>query len=343
MNKKKIVSILVVVTIVIAGFYRYYHHNILPDDNGIWVQAAKVQETTVQQEAHAIGTLVGRSIEVTPEISGHIKEVLFQDGVAVKQGDVLFQLNDTIYKAKAESAKAKFQYSINNHKRMAFLGKKGVVAKQAVDQAEADLKEKQADAEESNVMLSNTKLVAPFDGMVGKSKVNPGDYVTIGQNLVTLTDTKHLRVEYNVTEKMLSKLKMGQEVHITTTAYPGKIFIGKVSFISPTINIDNRSVSLYADVSNANNQLAAGMFVDVMQSLDNQGKALTIPARSLVPMLDGEQVYKVVDGKAYAVTVTVGDRSEEYVQITRGLSVGDVVITDGQLKLKNGVPVKVKA
>ncbi len=186
------------------------------------------------------------------------------------------------------------------------------------------------------------KLTAPFDGMVGKSKVNPGDYVTTGQSVVTLTDTKHLRIEYNVPEKYLPALKLAQEVKIKTSTYPEKTFIGKVAFISPTINTDNRSVALYANVPNNDNVLAAGMFVNVSQSLGLEKHVLMVPSRSLVPVLDGVQVYKVVDGKAFAVPVLIGKRTEKNVQIIQGLSSGDTVITDGQLKLKNNMPIKIK-
>src|SRR5262249_53736473 len=148
------------------------------------------------------------------------------------------------------SAKAQLAYSDNNYKRMVLLGKEGAIARQAIDQADADLKEKQASADESEVRLNKMLLTAPFDGMVGKFKVNPGDYVNVGQSLVTLTDTKHLRVEYNVSERHLATLKRGQEVKLTAAAYPGKAFSGTVSYISPTINTDNRSLSLYADVPN---------------------------------------------------------------------------------------------
>jgi len=343
MKKKIAIASFVIIVASAWSVIHYRSQSAMPLLNTIWVQATKVNESTLPLTAHAIGTLVARSVEITPEMAGHVKKILFQDGSFVRQETPLIQLDDAIYKAKNESANAQLAYSANDYKRKSLLGKQGAITQQAIDQADADLKEKRADAKESEVMLSKMKLTAPFDGIVGKGKVNPGDYVTTGQSVVTLTDVKHLRVEYNVPEKYLPSLKLKQEVKITTATYPGKIFFGNVSFISPTINTENRSVSLYADVPNDSNVLAAGMFVNVMQSLGTDEKVLMIPARSLVPILDGEQVYKVVDGKAYAVTVLIGKRVGEDVQILQGLSPGDSVITDGQLKVKNGIPVKIKS
>lgn len=324
------------------GITKHYTSIKDADALAVWVQASAVKQASLPLEAHAIGTLTARSVEITPEVAGHVEKILFTDGSSVKQNTPLIQFDDAVYQAKYSSAKAKLAYSENNFSRMTLLGKQGAISKQAIDQAEADLKEKKADADESAVMVNKMKLNAPFDGMVGKSKVNRGDYVTVGQSVVTLTDTQHLHIEYNVPEKFLPLLKRGQTVSIKTAAYPDKVFTGELAFISPTINTDNRSVSLYAEVPNQTGALAAGMFVNVTQSLGKEEHVLMIPARSLVPILDGEQVYKIVEGKAYAVTVTIGARFKNEVQILQGLSAKDVVITDGQIKVKNAMPVKIK-
>ncbi|TAK79099.1 MAG: efflux RND transporter periplasmic adaptor subunit [Gammaproteobacteria bacterium] len=344
MKKKKVVIIvLMVLAISSLGVMKYRSKSMAADQEAVWVQASQVKETTLPIDVHAIGTLVARSADISPHVAEHVEKILFQDGVFVTQNTPLIQLDDAVYKAKYASAKAQLIYSENNYKRMALLGKVGAISKQAIDQADSEWKEKKADAEENEATLKEMTLYAPFDGVVGKCKVNPGDYVTEGQSMVTITDTKHLRVEYNVPEKYLPLLKLGQAVSITTEAYPGRTFAGTLAFIAPTINTDNRSISLYAEVPNQKNELAAGMFVDVTQHLGSDQRALVIPARSLVPMVEGEQVYKIVDGKAVAISVVVGRRMEDSVQVVQGLSANDQVITDGQLKVKNGVPVKVKS
>lgn len=342
MKKKIAITSFIFIFAVVWGIIKYRPHSAPLEPNPIWVQAIKVEQSSMPLEARAIGTLVARSVEITPELPGHVRQIYFQDGTFVKQNTPLIQLDDAVYKAKYASIKAQLAYSQNDFNRKSLLEKQGAVTKQAIDQASADLKEKTANAQENAVMVSKMQLLAPFAGVIGKSKVNLGDYVTTGQSMVTLTDTKHLRIEYNVPEKFLPSLKLGQEVKIKTTTYPGKTFIGKVSFISPTINTENRSVALYADIPNDDNALAAGMFVNVSQSLGTEEHVILIPARSLVPTLDNEQVYKIVAGKAYAVTVLIGKRVHDQVQIIQGLAPGDTVITDGQLKVKNNMLVKVK-
>jgi len=341
-KKLPIIIVLIAITATFVG-YRFNHRKAIPGMNAVMVKASAVQEASLPQEIHAIATLTARSVQITPEIAGHVNSVLFQDGAAVTRGTVLVQLDDAVLKTKYESAKARLQYIENNFKRMATLGKKGVIAQQAIDQAEAELKEQRALTQENEVMLNKMKLVAPFDGVVGKSQVNPGDYVTVGQNIVLLTDTKHLRIEYTVPEKYLPHLKMGQAVKVTAAAYPDKVFSGKLTFISPTVNADNRSIALYAEISNDEGLLASGMYVDASQALGSTEHALMVPARSLVPVLDGAQVFKVVNGKAYSVNVVIGKRTADSVQVTQGLSKNDVVVTDGQMKIKNGMDVKVQS
>jgi membrane fusion protein (multidrug efflux system) len=343
MKKKMIIAGFAIIALTTWGFFKFKSKSVEVAPSAVSVQAIKVKKSSLPLEARAIGTLVARSIEISPEVSGHVKQIYFKDGSFVKEDEPLIQLDDAVYKAKYESSKAQLAYKQNDYHRKKLLEKEGAITRQAVDQADSEFKESTAQTQESAVMVSKMRLIAPFEGVVGKSKVNLGDYVTTGQSLVTLTDTKHLRIEYNIPEKYLPLLKQGQEVKLSTSTYPGKTFIGKVSFISPTIHTETRSVALYAEINNDDNLLAPGMFVNVLQSLGKEERVMTIPARSLVPILDGVQVFRVVDGKAFAVTVSIGQRIHDSVQVTQGLSEGDMVITDGQLKVKNNMPVQIKS
>lgn len=343
MKYKKVLIILLVILAVIIGS-RYFKHpeQIAPD--ATIVQTTHVKEKFLPLEMTAMGNLVAaRSVEITSELAGHVSRVGFQDGSLVKANELLIQLDDATYKAQYESANAQYTYSEGDYHRLAKLIDKHFISMRDIDKAQADMKERRAAAQQFASMVNKMHLTAPFEGMVGQSKVSVGDYVNAGQSLVTLTDTHHLRIEYTVPEKYLPMLALGQTVAIKTAAYPAKSFTGKVAFISPTVSADTRSISLYADVENNDDVLKPGMFVNVAQSLGKEEHVVMIPARSLVPILDGVQAFKVVDGKAYSVAVTLGKRSNDEVQVTQGLSAGDEIITDGQFKVKNGMPVKVKA
>ena len=227
----------------------------------VWVQTAKVKETSVALEVHGIGTLVARSVEITPEVAGHVNKILFHDGAYVKEGTPLLQLDADVAKARVDSVKAQLAYAENDYRRKSLLGKRGAIAQQAIDQARADLTQKNALGRENEVMLAKMTLTAPFAGVVGKSKVNPGDYVNVAQSVLTLTDTKHLHIEYNVPESYLPLLKLGQKVKITSNTYPDKLSWAQW----PTWRLLNMSsfISLYAEIPNDENLLAPGMHVGI--------------------------------------------------------------------------------
>lgn len=340
-SHKKVFFILIIAIAVV--FYAMKQSNptqpILPDK--VQVNIEQVQSGIIPMEVHVIGTLVAaKNVQITPETVGHVSKLYFQDGgIWVKQGTPLVQLNDTLYRAKLESDKANMIYSEVDYHRKVLLGKQGAISQQAIDQALADLKTKKANVEESQVELDKMLLVAPFDGVLGKFTISPGDYVTVGQKIVTLTDNMHLRVEYSISEKYLSQVKLGQKVKITTSAYPQNVFMGEVKFVSPTVSNEDHTISLYADVDNSQKLLTSGLFVNVIQELGME-KALLVPAASLIPTIDGQQVYKIVAGKAIAVSVRVGSRTQNSVQIISGLSVGDNIVIAGQEKLKEGVLVQ---
>ena len=280
---------------------------------------------------------------ITSDVAGHVKNIFFTDGSYVRKDDPLVQLDDSVSRSQLISAQASLAYSEQDLKRKRLLGKRGAIAQQMIDQAAADFKEKQAAMEQAKVAVSKTLLCAPFDGKIGRSSVSPGDYVTIGQKITNLTDVKHLRVEYNLPESSIPHLKLNQVVQVRNNALPKKTFSGSVSYISPTIDVSNRSIELYASLNPSSDVLVPGMFVTVEHTLDDDENILLIPARSLVPILDGEQVFKVIDGKAFATKVIVGRHLQNNVEILQGLSNKDLVITDGQLKITNGSTVKIKS
>lgn len=346
LSHKKSIAAIILLFLLIAGliFIKHKHNPPQMTDDTVLVEATKVKQGSITIDAHAIGTLAAaKTVPLTPEIAGHVAKILFEDGSFVKQGTPLIQLDDAVYRAKLASAKANLQYSQANYNRMILLGKQGAISKQAIEQAQADLQEKKAVEEESQVTVDKMTLTAPFDGMLGQAKVNPGNYVQVGQEVVTITDTHHLHVQYSVSEKYLPQLKLQQEVKLTTNAYPNKEFIGKVAYISPTIDMNNRTISLYAEVDNSQGLLTAGLFVNVTQQLGTVNDGLIVPATSLVPTIDGQQVFKIVNNKAVAVTVTIGQRTLNSAQITNGLTADDVIVIAGQDKLKQGTSVKVKS
>lgn len=341
--KKYFALFLVVAAVIAYGFHHQHKSQLALQTPAVLVNAEKVQQGSVLIAAHAIGTLVAANhIEITPEIAGQVAKIFFQDGgVFIKKGTPIMQLDDATFKAKLESDKANLVYSQTDYKRKMQLGKQGAISQQAIDQALADLKTKTAAMQQSQVNVDKMQLIAPFDGVLGQFNVSPGDYVTVGQKLVSLTNIQHLHAEYSVAENYLPALHLGQKIKITANAYPGREFVGTIAFISPTINTEDRTISVYAEVPNVQHLLTAGMYVNVVHELGKKDHALLLPAASLVPTIDGQQIFKIVGNKVQAVPVKIGQRMENSIEIVSGAAAGDLVVTAGQEKLKDGMLVQI--
>jgi len=342
--KKKLAILLTGATAVgLAVFFFRPIQQQHPELPQTWVSVAEVKESALPLEISVIGSIEAKTIQISPERAGHIDAFYFRDGQSVTKGQKLVHLEDGAYKAKYAASLADYRYRISNFNRMKLLSNKGLMSSDAMDQADAVLKQRKAEMQTNEDAYKKMTLYAPFDGVLSKAKMHSGDYVNVGSSIVSLTDNKHLRVVYAVPEDYVAQLELGQQVRVKSKAFANTVFKAKISYISPTVSVENRSIQLYATIEDAGNQLKPGMFVNVVQVLGEDKQAILVPGKALVPVLGGEQIFKVVNDKVYAVSVSLGQRKRDEVQILNGIKAGDKIVTDGQLKLHNGMSVKIKS
>jgi membrane fusion protein (multidrug efflux system) len=175
--------------------------------------------------------------------------------------------------------------------------------------------------------------------MVGLRNVSVGDYVKEGQDLINIEDIATLRVDFKLPEAYLGRLAKGQAVEVSSDALPGERFKAVLDAVDPMVDQGGRAISARARLANAGGKLRPGMFVRVRLQFGERQGALMIPEQAVVP---GGQpsVFKVVEGKAVATKVRLGVRRTAQVEVAEGLAAGDVVVTAGQLKLRDGAPVR---
>ncbi len=304
------------------------------------VEVAKVATTTVQEDVDAVGTLrSNESVVVRPEISGRIERLNFTEGAAVQKGQVIVALDDSVPAAELAQAKANLALAESNYQRTQELEKQKFVSATAKDQALNGLRVAQANVQLAEARLAKTKIVAPFGGVIGIRQVSAGDYVKEGQDLVTLEDIAALKVDFRVPEQLLAALRPGQAVEMWSDALPGRKYVATVDAIDPLVDQAGRAVLLRARLRNSDGQLRPGMFVRTRLIMSQRQNALTVPEEALVPVGADQFVYRVVDGKAQRVKIRTGVRRAGTVEVVEGLAAGDSVVTAGQLKLRDGVPV----
>jgi membrane fusion protein (multidrug efflux system) len=176
--------------------------------------------------------------------------------------------------------------------------------------------------------------------VIGIRQVSVGDYVKEGQDLVTLEDISSLKVDFRLPELLLIDLKRGQTVEVASDALPGRTYAATLDAIDPLVDQNGRAVILRARLKNTEGQLRPGMFVRTRLILEERANALTVPEEALMPSGADQYVYRVVDGKATRVQVKTGLRRGSQVEVTAGLQAGDVVVTAGQIKLREGAAVR---
>ena len=311
-----------------------------PGGFAIAVEVAKIAAADFSDEASAVGNLKSNeSVVMRPETPGRIAAVNFRDGAVVGKGAVLVTLDAAVQEAELEQARANLALARSNHKRNQELLEKKFVTAQALDNSAATLKVQEAAVQLAEAKVGRMRIKAPFNGMVGLRNVSVGDYVKEGQDLINIEDIGTLRVDFKLPETYLGRVAKGQVVEVSTDALPGEQFKAVLDAVDPMVDQNGRAISSRARLENATGRLRPGMFVRVRLLFGDRRNVLMAPEQAIVP---GAQpsVFKVVDGKAVATKVKLGVRRAAQVEIVDGLVVGDVVVTAGQLKLRDGAPVR---
>jgi multidrug efflux system membrane fusion protein len=310
------------------------------------VSIAVANTETIPNLLTAVGDLAAvHQVNVTSDVNGRITEIMFTAGADVKEGTPLVQLFDGPEQGDLASFKAQAtvaQLSLDRAKQLA-LRQFGPQA--TVDQAQSAFDQANAGIARTQAVISQKLVRAPFDGELGVRKVEVGQYLTAGTQIVSLTDLSVLYANFTITEKDSGALKVGHVVRIAVDAYPGRKFEGKITTIEPQIATDTRNIRVQATIANPERILKPGMFATTTVVLPDRPPVVTVPETAVDYTLYGDSVYLVTekkedDGKTSLTVVRTfvqtGNRIEGRAEITKGLNPGDRVVAVGQLKLQSG-------
>ena len=304
------------------------------------VETAKATPGRMDRSISAIGTLrSNQSVVVRPEIAGRIVKIHFTEGKRIAAGKPLVSLDDAIAKAEVAQARAALVLSRANNERATELLGRGAGTQRARDEAVAKLRSDEANLALAEARLEKTVINAPFEGIVGLRQMDPGDFVNVGQAIVNIEDIDPIKVDFRVPEVFLAAVTAGQKIEIAADPWPDRTFTGELYAIDPLIDALGRSIVIRARLDNDDNTLRPGLFVRVKLILKGRADALLIPEEALVPIGGDQYVFRVVDGKATRAKIGIGERRDGKVEVTEGLNPGDEVVTAGQIKLRDGMPV----
>jgi membrane fusion protein (multidrug efflux system) len=306
------------------------------------VEVAKVGTEPMPQAITTVGSLRSdESVTIRPEVAGRIASIGFREGQQVRKGDVLVKLDASINEAEVQQARANLKLARSKYERAVDLAKSNFISGQARDEAENNLRVAEAALALVEAKHAKTEIRAPFSGVIGLRAVSVGDYVKEAQDLVNLESIDLLKVDFRLPEVYLREVQSGQPLQITLDALPGKTFEGRVLAVNPLVDAAGRAVVVRAQVRNSDASLRPGMFARVRLITSDQGDAVVVPEQALVPLGTEQFVFKVVDGKAVRAKVEVGQRRGGKVEVRTGVAAGDIIVTAGQVRLRDGVPVAV--
>jgi membrane fusion protein (multidrug efflux system) len=308
----------------------------------VTVYVAKAEAQTLVRQSRSVGSLTASdTVTISPEIAGRIVSISDAQGGQVARGNVLAELDTTIYQAQVAEADAKRKLWKANAERANNLMAKGAGTPKAVDEASSELGIAEAALNLAQANLAKARITAPFSGTLGLRMVSVGEYLSPGQAIFTLSRIDPLYVDFSVPQTELAVLREGTPVAINTDAFPGEKFDGKILAIDPKLDAAARAVSVRAEIANADGRLKPGLFIEVEINAGTIENAVVIPEQALVARGDRVFVYAIEDKKAVMKPVKTGLRQAGKVQIIEGLSVGEIVVTDGQIKLRPGADVVV--
>jgi membrane fusion protein (multidrug efflux system) len=308
------------------------------------VVATARAERVVETLSRVANIQANEMVEIKSETDGVVQEILFQEGQKVEKGQLLVKLDETRLAATLAQAEANFKLSEANFERSKQLFRDQLISQQEFDQNAAAFQANQANLDFTRRSLKDARILAPFEGVVSSRLVSPGQIITRNTILTWLIDYDPVKVEFHVPEKFLGQVKEKQRIKITVEAFPEEEFIGEVFFVSPYVDITNRTALVKAFIPNPKAQLRPGMFANLDLTLVVRENSTVIPEAAITQILTNSQaVVFVVDdtGNAQMRKIRTGVRLVGAVEVLEGIKPEQTVIVEGLQKVVPGAPVRI--
>ncbi len=316
------------------------------------VSTIEATEKSWQPQVEAVGTLKAvHGVDLAPEVSGTVSGIHFHSGEEVKAGTLLLTLDARTDLAKLQSLQAAAALTEQTFRRDQQQFKEKAISQATLDTDTANLKSARAQVAEQQALIAKKSMRAPFAGRLGIRDVDLGQYLNPGAKIVTLQALDPIFVDFYLPQKSIQQITVGDKVTVKTDAFPDRTFRGEVAAINPKIDLSTRNVEIRARVHNPKHQLLPGMFATTDIQIGAPQRHVTLPQTAISFNPYGNTVFLVKKQGQNAASkpklvaeqkfVTTGDTRGDQIAILKGVEPGDVVVTSGQMKLRNGIPVVV--
>lgn len=313
------------------------------------VIAYEVKPIAIPVHLQVLGRLESiESVDIAANVTERVKALHFKDGEFVRKSQLLVELNAEEEFALLEEAKEAAEEAKRQYDRVKEIEGRGTVTRSLIDERYRQWKTAEAKRKVIQAQIADRRIYAPFAGQVGLRNISVGALVQPGTKIVSLDDTRQMRLDLLLPSRYLRDLKLGQTVEIESTSYPGRRFSGQLEVIAPRVDETIRMVKARAMVDNPKGELKSQMMVQAFIELPTQ-EQLMVPNTAILMLGDRQFVYRMVPGQKpdvyqlERVEIETGERRNRMTQVVSGLETGEWVVSQGLMGISLNRPVSIKA
>jgi len=316
---------------------RVYQYN---KEQAIHVQAITLQPESIKNDISYAGTFEpNKETRISADIQGKINSVLVDVGSSVRTGQALLQLDNSLLKLQLQTIEIQIEGLEADVKRYTVLAHADAIQGVQLEKTELALKSAKVQKATLTEQISKTTITAPFNGIVTAKLTEAGAFAAPGVPLLQITDISSLKFTVNVPEQALSQFENNQQYDLSADVYPETLLMGKVLMTGSKANMGNSFPVQFSLSNTADLKIKSGMFGKVLLRNDSEQRLIIIPASAIVGTNIQPQVYLVKNGKANLHSITTSARFQNKIQVSAGLSAGDVIVTNGFINLFDGANV----
>lgn len=305
------------------------------------VRAFVVESSDFSDRLSVTGTVLpNEQVDIQSEVPGKVIAIQFKEGTTVRKGDLLVKINDADLRAQLARATSEKDLAAAKELRQRQLREKDAVSQAEYDVALNELKTSTAEIDLIKAQLAKTEITAPFSGTIGLRYISEGSYISPTTKIATLNSIDPIKIEFSVPEKYFSIVRPGNQIEFSIQGAPGK-YAARVYAVEPKIDQSTRTLQVRALCPNNGGRLFPGAFAEITIPVNNVANAMMVPTEAVVPGTAGQKIFVARSGKAVAQDVETGIRTGRTVQVTKGLSPGDTIVTSGILLVKQGSALKI--
>jgi membrane fusion protein, multidrug efflux system len=306
------------------------------------VEIMVISDQNLDDKLLSTGTIIpNEEVEIRSEISGRVTAINFKEGDFATKGQVLVRINDDELQAQLQKLGYQKKLAEVNEERQKKLLEKEAISQRDYDVSLTNLNSINADIENLKAQIAKTVIRAPFNGRTGLRYISNGSYLTPSTRVTVLTSQVPVKIDFSIPAKYAAAVRRGSRINFTVEGGEQQ-HVGTVYAVESKIDPNTRTLTLRATSPNSNGLLIPGSFAKVEIVLSSNKGAIVVPTEAVVPDAQGHKVFVVRNNKTEPVKVQIGTRLERSIEIVKGLSPGDTLITAGVMQVKPGGEIDIR-